>query len=529
MFTVETTRGYKAESIRPPEILCRILQFAIGKDGVKTLLPFTHVSSQWRRAALGDSSLWTTIYLEHTTTPLLDMVLARAGNRFFTVHVNHRDLDRLAKLWKLVYRIEELHYTTGLRQLVPFLSSLGPAPNLKVLHLRPQPTIGIGEPRPLISLPDIFSAHLPSLRDLALTNTVTWPTGLFRGLTAFECGAFEHYPISPFHVLDVLRESPSIEFVQLIGHCNIPRGFDPPAVALQSLGECILIGQGTTSLIRFMNVPASAHVFLSKPYTDDGTIFPKFEDISAASGLGVLDKVSSVSFSIDDFAVKIRAKNSDEGVLEAEVDELYELSRDPVIFAYFLRSSFECGSTCPGFKTAKELTLNIKRGRIWEPQEATCFTLDFLGCIFNLPDVGGVTLQGLPPLELSSILRHLRGAPKFKLPCPNLKRLHIESSPLPSPRSLLVELDEFLARRKRAGAPFKSVTVKVKCEMLIPTTDHCAFLNSWKGLVKGDVKLEYEQTKVEKLPRCRRRNYEREGDRDYDEEDEWEEGCEVHR
>jgi hypothetical protein len=65
----------QVESIRPPEILCRILQLAVGSDGVKTLLPFTHVSTRWRGAALGDSSLWTTTYLQQTTTPLVDMTL----------------------------------------------------------------------------------------------------------------------------------------------------------------------------------------------------------------------------------------------------------------------------------------------------------------------------------------------------------------------------------------------------------------------------------------------------------------------
>ena len=54
--------------------------------------------------------------------------------------------------------------------------------------------------------------------------------------------------------------------------------------------------------------------------------------------------------------------------------------------------------------------------------------------------------------------------------------------------------------------------VKVKCEMLIPATDHRAFLTSWEELVEGGVRLEYERTEVEKLRRYRRR--------DFDDEDE---------
>ena len=505
------------ESIRPPEILSQILQLAVGQDGIKTLLPLTHVNAQWRRAALGDSSLWATIYLKHTTPPLLDMILAHAGNQLFTVYVDHRDINRLAKLWKLVNRIEELHYFTRLTQLAPFLSSLGPAPNLNVLFLRPELAVGIGEQTPPISLPTIFSGCLPSLRDLTLTSMVTWPVGLFRGLVSFECGVLDHYPISPVHVLSVLRDSPSVTFLRLVGY-TLPQtqGFHLPTVTLPSLELCTLIGQGTTSMIQFLTVPASTRMFISKPYTDEGAIFPKFDLLSAAPNLRVLDGVSSVSFSIRDFAIQIQAKNIHGGVLDAEVDELYDLSRDPVIFPQFIRSSFECGRTCPGFKTTKTFTLDVDRSRMWEAEEATCFALDVMGFIFNLTGIEEVTLRGVPSLELSSILKFLHSAAKFELPCPNLRRLHIVSTPIHSPQPLLERLSKLLAERKEAGAPFQSVTVKVKCELLVPAAEHRAFLTSWAGLVEEGVSLEYEQTEVKKLPRCRRRNYE-----DEDEEDEW--------
>jgi len=61
----------KAEQFRPPEILCQILQFVVGSDGAKALPPSSHVSVNWRRAALSDSSLWTTIYLKQTPPRLL--------------------------------------------------------------------------------------------------------------------------------------------------------------------------------------------------------------------------------------------------------------------------------------------------------------------------------------------------------------------------------------------------------------------------------------------------------------------------
>jgi len=125
--------------------------------------------------------------------------------------------------YELVDRIEKLIYTTELGQLAPFLSSLGPAPNLKVLYLRPELTAGIEEPSSLIRLPTVFSGCLPSLRHLTLTSMVAWPVGLFRGLVSFECGALDHrQPIPPIHVLDAFRESPSIELIRLVGYCALP-------------------------------------------------------------------------------------------------------------------------------------------------------------------------------------------------------------------------------------------------------------------------------------------------------------------
>ena len=449
------------------------------------------------------------------------MILAHAGNRLFTVYVDHRDLNRLAKLWKLVDRIEKLNYTTRLGQLAMFLSSLGPAPNLKVLYLRPESTAGIEEPASLVHFPTIFSGCLPSLHDLILTSAIAWPIGLFKDLISFECGVSGHRPISATHALGVLRESPSIESIRLVGYSTLPRGFHTPAITLPSLKRCALVGRGTTSLIRFLTVPASTYIFLGKPYAHDWSIFPKFDHVSVEPNLPFLDEVSAISFSISDYVVRLKAKNVHGGVWDAQVDELDKLSLDPIVFLHFIRSSFECTRTCPGFKTAETFTLEADLGRTWEAEEATCFALDVVGLISNLPDIKEVALRGIPSTELSSILEFLHCVANYELPCPNLRRLHIVSAPIRSPRPLLEGLGELLAEREKAGAAFQSVTVKVKCELLIPAPEHRAFLTSWAGLVGEGVSLEYEETEVKKLPRHCRRNYEwdYEGD-DWDSEDE---------
>jgi len=447
------------------------------------------------------------------------MILAHAGNQLFTVHIDHHDPHRLPKLWELVDRFEELHCSTGSEKLAPLLSSLGPAPNLKVLHFLPDLAPGTAN---LVNLPVIFSGSLPSLRRLTLT-TIVWPDGLFKGLVSLDCGTTEMSPLSPVHLMNVLRDNPSIESIRFVGISGRPQGVVPPTVALPSLKKCTLTGHGTTDLIRFMTVPPSAHVYLDKSYISFGITFPKFDNHSVSPGLRILDEVSAVSLSIDDDAVQIQAKNDHGGVFVSKEHDLYTFSRDPARFGPFIRSSFDCGRTCPGFKSTKEFTLNVERGKIWQPEEAEKFAVGVIGSLYRLSSVEDVRLRGVPPRELAFILVFLEGLQRLETPCPNLKRFHVESTPLRSPWSLLEGLDKFVSNRKKIGAPLQSLTMRVKCEKLIPAADHCAFLASWKGLVRGGVRLEYERTEVKKIPRCPRYNYPEE---DYDDDEKLDMGYE---
>ena len=43
------------------------------------------------------------------------------------------------------------------------------------------------------------------------------------------------------------------------------------------------------------------------------------------------------------------------------------------------------------------------------------------------------------------------------------------------PPPLLLKLDKLLAERERRGSPLNSITLKVKCEVLIPAVEHCTF------------------------------------------------------
>jgi len=347
---------------------------------------------------------------------------------------------------------------------------------------------------------------LPSLRSITFSNTIAWSAGLFKGLVSFEYGAVEQYPISAFNVLDVLQYSPSIEFLRLVGSCRFPFAPDARAVAFPSLVNCTLIGDGTTALIQFITLPATAVVSLSKSGFDDESFLPKFNDYSVAPGLRALGEVYAVSLFVGDCAVGIRARNRRGGVLDAKVKELCDQSGSPSAFTRFIRRSLESWRTCPGFDTTKELTLSMERGRIWEAIQANYLAMNIIGFIFNLPSVSveEIKLLGVPPRELSLILEFLCSLPQLSDLCPNLKRLHIETTPLRSPWSLLAGFGGRLADRKKAWAPFQSVVVKVRCEMLIPATDHCALLAAWGGFVTEGVRLEYERAEVRRLPRCPR-------------------------
>ena len=109
----------------------------------------------------------------------------------------------------------------------------------------------------------LFQGCLPSLHEVSLATAVTWPIGLFKDLRSFELGVNAGDPISPILVLDVLRESPLLENLRLIGCCESPDG--ERAVTLPSLGNCTMIGNGALSLIWYLDIPASTNVFLSTP------------------------------------------------------------------------------------------------------------------------------------------------------------------------------------------------------------------------------------------------------------------------
>ena len=445
------------------------------------------------------------------------MISAYVGKRLFKVYVDHPCIDRVAKLWKFVDRIEELYCWYGNLTILSFLASLGSASNLKVFRLRDglQGLTG-WQPR---NLPNLFQGCLPSLRELSLATPTTWQIGLFKNLRSFELGVNPDRPISPTHVLDALRESPSLESFRLAGRCELPDE-EPPAIALPSLRDCTLIGNGAISLIWYMDIPASTNVSLSTPPpTRDATEVYPFRDLCLAPCLHVLDDVSTVSFFIGFDAIKFRTQNKFGGVLNIQVYYHENVLAGLMAFTILLNNPFY-ESPCR-IQTTREFALHIERGVSRDDAEALFYVVMISKFISGIPSLEQVELRGVPAKALSCFLRLFHKNPQVTIPFPNLQRLCLESTPLHSPKSLIADLDDLLKGREGFGLPLQFVDATINCEALIPMAEHSTFLTAWERLVGEDVRITYSRDRVEKLPRrgLRMVFFEGEGEDDEDGED----------
>ena len=439
--------------------------------------------------------MWTTIYLSDISAPpLLDMIIAYAGDRLLRVYVDHPDINRGEKLWKFIDRIEELDFSYGTGRTFSFLSSLGPAPNLKLLKLRDEGQDSMNDNRHRLAqhLPKAFQGFLPSLRELHLAVVMTWPAGLFKDLRSLELGSDARDIFDPILVLDVLRESPLLESIRLTGHCS---HFDeePPAVALSSLRNCTLTGFGAIFLIWYMDIPASANVSLDTP-PSIGSGVHLARDLSLAPCLHVLDQISTVSFYIGFDTIEFRVENDSGGSFNLEV-YYYETLEDGLSIYFVLLKDFFRGCH-PKSPSPKVFSLQIEQGASRDDLELVLCATIFLRSICETTSLERMVLRGVPVKALTFHFEFLHVG-LTTIPFPNLQQIQVETPPLHSPRLLLERLDVLLKKRKDSGIPPRLVDMKVNCEELIPMAEHSAFLTAWKDLVAEDVRVEYFRDSVD--------------------------------
>ena len=418
------------------------------------------------------------------------MILAYAGDRLLRVYVDHPDINRGEKLWKLLDRIEELDCSYGTHQISPFLSSLGPAPNLKVFKLHDEDQDFEDDDGPWQQpwqqdLSKVFQGCLPLLRELHFAVSVTWPAGLFKDLRSLELGFDANGLLDPTLVLDVLRQSPLLENLRLIGHCN--HLVELPEVALSSLKNCTVIGVGALSLLSYIDIPASTNVFLCTQLLTGDMIGP-FYDLSSTPCFHVLDQISTVSFYIGFDTIEFQAENGSGGSLNFQAYYCQSLT----IGLCMCFSSFKGFFSGPHSKpqAPKTFSLQIKQGASPNDEELVLCAILFLRSVSDTASLERMKLCRVPAKALFFYIEFLHIG-LGSIPFPNLQQIQIETAPLRSPKLLLERLDVLLRKRKDEGVPPRLVDMKVNCEKLIPMAHHSAFLTAWKDLVGEDVRVEY--------------------------------------
>jgi len=377
---------------------------------------------------------------------------------------------------------------------LPFLSSLGPTPDLKVFRLSDEDQDSMNDNRHRLGqhLPKAFQGCLPSLRELHLAVPMTWPAGLFKDLRSLEFGSDTHDLFNLTLVLDVLRESPLLENLHLTGNCN---HFDeePPAVALPSLRNCTLTGFGAIFLIWYMDIPASTNVSLdTPPFIGNGT--HPARDLSLAPCLHVLDQITTVSFYIGFDTIEFRAENDSGGSFNLEVYYYETLENGLSIYFILLKDFFRgCHPKSPA---PKVFSLQIEEGATRDDLELVLCATIFLRPICDTTSLERMVLRGVPVKALTFHFEFLHVG-LSTISFPNLQQIQIETAPLHSPKLLLERLDVLLKKRKDLGIPPRLVDMKVNCEELIPMAEHSAFLTAWKDLVAEDVRMEYFRDSVD--------------------------------
>lgn len=478
----------------PPEVLCLIFHYTVEGFGIRRLLPLLHVCRRWRLSVLGDSSLWTTIHLSNANPPLLDMIIAQAGKRLLKVHLNYPpDACRRTELRKLLERIEELNCSYWTYDLPSFLYSLGPAPNLKTLRFRVDgQNDNTFEPR---RLSRIFQGYLPSLRELSFGVAVTWPVGLFKDLRSLELGVDPEDLLYISPLLDALRESPLLENLQVAGSFSLPQR-KPPTIHFPFLRNCTLIGEGPPSIIWCMDIPTTTNVSLSTAIVSDirARIYPP-KDLCSIPHIHVLDGVSTISFSIELNTIQFGVQNISGGVLHAQVCYHDDVVTALIPIVGLLQNSPWSRSD---HRTTKEFSLYIDRGAARDDPEWFDCPVIFTELISGTPSLQKITLRGISDRALSFFFRYPLYDGNTTMSYPNLRQLHVESTPLQFPRAFLKNLDIILRARRRSGVPLRVVHVKVVCEAPTPVGEHLANLAAWEGLVGEDIKVEYFRGEVEK-------------------------------
>lgn len=220
----------------PDELLALILKFAAYSESSRTSHPaqLSHVSQRFRRLALGDQSLWSTLSLDdNTTEENLELLISRGGNTDLHIVIDYeRDTNEVARhklvslcshtasRWQSLSLCGRWEWSDGVSTIYDKLPKLMKRPHLVLprlheLHLEDNRS----EPAwvfPRTNFANIPVWEAPSLRILRCTNNIPPPSFPYTTFTIFELSLNLYPDIFPRQaqkILAFLASKPNISEV----------------------------------------------------------------------------------------------------------------------------------------------------------------------------------------------------------------------------------------------------------------------------------------------------------------------------
>ena len=246
----------------PPPRLHAVQLLAYHRARIHALVNLSLVCRKWRRAVLGDGTLWTTLPVHTSRTDCKEStttVLERSKHAMLDVSmVCDDDLDSAREpilseiLSQNSGRIESLHIATVSPKPLHNLSMS--APKLETLYL-----ITTEQPAELEFL---SGGSLPALRSLALAGFSSWPSGLFLNLKDLFLVLPPLYPtVKVSTLIDIMSGSPNIEQIKMSAFLSLVDNSPPSSlVRLPNLQKFTMRDCDSATILSHTIIPATADI-----------------------------------------------------------------------------------------------------------------------------------------------------------------------------------------------------------------------------------------------------------------------------
>ncbi|KAI0338058.1 hypothetical protein BDW22DRAFT_828969 [Trametopsis cervina] len=235
------------------------------------------VCRRWRHIALGNSSLWTNIYLTPWQPRMWTaLALSRADHQLLDVTIDYCTEyspkgEALAQLLDVAYPYMErwksltivTHHAEVLRYMASRLRNAH-APNLSNLRLS---LTGSGPPgNQVVSLPVMFQEGAPALTGVHVDSVgMAWQSQPFVGLTILDLRwLWNEAKLSYPQLHNLLAASPALKKLVLRGlYVDLTPAAIYPIISVPSLTDLELSGDNVSSMLSLLDVPALEELALA--------------------------------------------------------------------------------------------------------------------------------------------------------------------------------------------------------------------------------------------------------------------------